>query len=113
MEYIRSLIHGDHGHTAEAKSRSSSRDGSKMEITTPKDSDVAFGDLPTPVAPPSAAPHPPPPQQNKSSSRPPLSNSKPTDKKLESWKVGPRYAVSSILGKGSYGEVAGGIDTVT
>jgi hypothetical protein len=111
MEYIRSLIHGDHGHNAEAKSRSSSRDGSKMEITTPKGGDIAFGDLPTPVAPPTAAP---PPQQQKSSSRPPLSNSKPSaDKKLDSWKVGPRYSVSSILGKGSYGEVAGGIDTVT
>lgn len=113
MEYIRSLIHGDHGHEHpkdEEKSRSASRDGSKMEITTPKDSDIAFGDLPTPVGPPVA----PAPQQSKSNARPaPTAHSKPTEKKLDSWKVGPRYSVTSILGKGSYGEVAAGIDTIT
>ena len=76
-------------------------DEGKMSISTPREGAVAFGDLPTPMA------------EARTANPAPVAPKVPVDKKLSSWKIGPRYVPTSILGRGSYGEVAAGIDTVT
>lgn len=74
--------------------------GEKMTITTPV-AGMDIGDLPTPMAEPEQGAH---------SFKPPVGTS---DKRLQTWRIGPRYVVTSVIGRGSYGEVASGFDTLT
>ncbi len=87
--------------TGEERSHS---DDFSMSIETPRQGNVAFGDQATPVAKELSADT----STGKTTQKP-----LPLDKKLHSWKIGPRYEATSILGRGSYGEVAAGIDTLT
>ena len=75
----------------------------KMSITTPV-AGMDIGDIPTPMAEQEVTARPAHPF------RPPAA---PSDKRLQSWRIGPRYTVTSVIGRGSYGEVASAIDTVT
>ena len=76
------------------------RGDDKMTITTPV-AGMDNGDLPTPAAAP---------EQKAAAFKPPAHT---TDKRLQTWRIGPRYVVTNVIGRGSYGEVAAGIDTVT
>lgn len=71
----------------------------KMTITTPV-AGMDIGDVPTPMAAP----------EQQASFKPPAATA---DKRLQSWRIGPRYVVTNVIGRGSYGEVASGVDTVT
>jgi mitogen-activated protein kinase 1/3 len=95
MDYIMSMFHsGEEGHDGKP---AQGRD-ERMTITTPV-AGMDIGDLPTPVAEPSQAAFKPP--------------AATTDKRLQTWRIGPRYVVTNVIGRGSYGEVAAGIDTMT
>lgn len=92
MNFIMSMFSHDGGGKSDV-------DSDKMTITTPI-AGMDIGDLPTPMA---AA-------DDKASFKPPMHT---TDKRLQTWRIGPRYVVTNVIGRGSYGEVAAGVDTIT
>lgn len=81
------------------------KDGERMTITTPV-AGMDLGDLPTPMA----APEPAPAQKTAAK---PAAPAPTTDKRLQAWRIGPRYVATNVIGRGSYGEVAAAIDTTT
>ncbi len=101
-----SMFSSHHHHENPSNSHSQdAQDDSKMVISTPtselKDQ-VEFGDLETPKAEPMSHAHSQP-------TRPIVSS----DKRLQNWRIGPRYVATGVIGRGSYGEVASGFDTLT
>lgn len=96
MDYILSMFGSEEAKKSEDKAED------KMSITTPVGTGTDYvGDLPTPAAGADDPSHP---------FRPPAHT---TDKRLQSWRIGPRYVPTTVIGRGSYGEVAAGIDTLT